>query len=466
MALRHVIKIGRAPSRQAPTKSDTAPPFKLVGSPLPHVQVERHDDVFLASLPAVGAVSALSPLDFVAFHFFLNDPHDDAGLTRLYAEAGESKAAAAGRAATFAKRLERDGWLRTSPPSPDSAERLRSVYFTITRECDLACSYCYQGLRERPGKEMPLEKAHVALEKIAAFNPGCHVIVTGGEPFKHPQVFAIFDKLEALGLAFGTLCNGTFIDAAAADRLSGYVNLKRIQVSLDGMTNEVHALTRGPHNFPMAMRAIDLLLERGLPVIVAPTIHQGNAHQISEMAIFAAQRGAYFSPNNLREFPHDENHGKVSLPNATLDRVIAEFRTAVREKFSTDYLLSIERRFKSPAVCSVSEPNANFICGTGHSLLDIDWNGEVYPCHLLKDRSLILGNAFDQSFEAIFGMSRALGIRVPSTEIEKCGSCKFNSRCGGGCRAGAYFTYGSLAREDSTCSVNYSNQLHRLLQEA
>ena len=362
-------------------------------------------------------------------------------------------------------RVERDGWLRERAPSHNAARRLQQVYFTITRECDLACPYCYQGLRQRKAKIMRVVDAQATLRKIAAFNPDCHIIVTGGEPFTHPDPFAIFDTIDALGLSFGILCNGSFIDAPVAARLAEYGGLRRVQVSLDGMTSEVHALTRGRANFDKAMEAIDHVAAHGIPLVIAPTIHQRNAHQIADMAVFAAEKGAWFSPNNLREFPHDENDGKFSLDNETLAGVIREMRMRLRESFSRDHLDAIERRAKGPAVCSVSEPNANFICGTGHSLLDIDWNGEVYPCHLLKDRSLILGNIFEQSFERIYDHCAELGIRVPSSEISKCGGCKFTSRCGGGCRAGAFYAFGSLAREDDLCDVNYASQTRRVVIE-
>jgi radical SAM protein with 4Fe4S-binding SPASM domain len=451
-----------------PGAADLLPvtPAPMKPGALGRVQVEQVADAYVVSQPDIGALSSLGPLDFAAFHLFAENPGDLGPVESLYAWAGDDVSAAAARSRRLAARLERDGWLRHERPSHNAAQRLQQVYFTITRECDLACPYCYQGLRNRRSKTMPLADAQATLAKIAAFNPDCHIIVTGGEPLMHPEPFAIFDTIERHGLPFGLLCNGSLIDDDVAARLAEYRRLRRVQISLDGMTAEVHGLTRGRASFDKAMAAIDHIVRHDIPLIVAPTIHHGNAHQIADMAVFAARKGAWFSPNNLRVFPHDENDGKFSLDNETLRGVVGQVRQRLYETFAPEHLEAIERRARGPSVCSVSAPNANFICGTGHSLLDIDWNGEVYPCHLLKDRGLILGNIFEQSFEDIYRKSAELGIRVPSFEIPKCGGCKFTSRCGGGCRAGAFYAYGSLAREDDLCEVNYASQMQRAVREA
>jgi radical SAM protein with 4Fe4S-binding SPASM domain len=437
----------------------------VTSDPFTGLVIEQAGEVYIVSRPDIGALSALSAADLAAFHLFVHNPADLGAIGAFYQWGGEDMEGAAARTRRLMARLERDGWLRRERPSHNAAGRLQQVYFTITRECDLACPYCYQGLRQRKSKTMSLANAQTTLGKIAAFNPDCHIIVTGGEPFMHPEPFAIFDTIERLGLRFGLLCNGSFIDDRVAARLAEYRGLKRVQISLDGMTSEIHALTRGKSSFEKALAAIDHIAEHDIPLVIAPTIHQGNAHQIADMAVFAANKGAWFSPNNLRVFPHDENDGKFSLDNETLAGVVAHVRKRLGETFPAEYLRAIEHRAKGPAVCSVSAPNANFICGTGHSLLDIDWNGEVYPCHLLKDRSMVLGNIFEQSFDDIYRKCADLGIRVPSTEITKCSTCKFTSRCGGGCRAGAFYSYGSLAREDDLCDLNYASQMRRIVLE-
>jgi radical SAM protein with 4Fe4S-binding SPASM domain len=133
------------------------------------------------------------------------------------------------------------------------------------------------------------------------------------------------------------------------------------------------------------------------------------------------------------------------------------------DEFGLEVMADLAAKYKGPSVCSATEPNANFICGMAYSLVDLDWNGDVYPCHLSKGPELVLGNLFVEDFDAIFRRVRERGIRVESHEIPKCSHCKFVSTCGGGCRAGAWFAHGSLAREDGLCDLNYNSKLQSIL---
>jgi len=135
------------------------------------------------------------------------------------------------------------------------------------------------------------------------------------------------------------------------------------------------------------------------------------------------------------------------------------------QKYGLARLSELANQYASvePEVCSITQPNSTFICGMAHALMDIDWNGDVYPCHLSKGPDLRIGNIFQEDFDAIFRRVEAKGIRVKSHEIEKCSGCKFTSTCAGGCRAGAWFTYGTLEHADDSCDVHYDAYLHRLL---
>ncbi|MEO1370267.1 MAG: SPASM domain-containing protein, partial [Acidobacteriota bacterium] len=75
----------------------------------------------------------------------------------------------------------------------------------------------------------------------------------------------------------------------------------------------------------------------------------------------------------------------------------------------------------------------------------------------------LIGNIFEEDFASIFQRVEDRGIRVKSNEIEQCSGCKFVSNCAGGCRAGAWFTYGTLEHHDELCEVNYASNLSRLL---
>jgi radical SAM protein with 4Fe4S-binding SPASM domain len=434
---------------------------------LGEVEVESHGDVFILSKPTVGALSVVDQRDLVAFQLFyllrhnLADAH--ACVQSLYSSLVDDDAIARSLATALVARLTRDGWTRTDLPRPD-LEPLQAIYFTVTRRCDLACPYCYQGLANRSGTEMSLEQSRISLEKIGRVNRSCKIIVTGGEPFTHPAIFDILDEIDSRGFRSVVLTNGTFLDDSAVRRLRAMKGLLQLQMSLDGITEETHALTRGRGHFAKVMSAIDNVINQGLPFVLAPTMHNGNLHEIYDIAALAIANGGWCSPNNLREFPHEGlNFTRVHLSNEACLDALYDMNRRLIERFGLARMAELSTQYKGPSVCSVMEPNANFICGMGHSLMDLDWNGDVYPCHLSKGPELILGNLFVDDFDAIFSRVKDRRIRVQSHEIPKCSSCKFVSTCGGGCRAGAWFAHGSLSREDGLCDLNYSSRLRSIL---
>lgn len=430
------------------------------------IDVEQHGDVYLTSNPAVGALSVVDEFDLVALHVFHAHRADLDEARRavrgLYATAASPDVADA-LADALVDRLVEDGWTRTELPRP-AQEPLQSIYFTVTRRCDLACHYCYQGLADRHHTEMTLAQARESLAKIRAVNPRCKVIVTGGEPFSHPEIFDILDAVDEHGFSMVILTNGTYIDEAAAARLKRLRGLLQVQMSLDGITEATHGLTRGAGHFAKAMRAFDSIRRHGLPFVLSPTMHDENLHEIYDIAALAIEHGGWCSPNNLREFPHKGlDFRRIHLGNERCLEVLADMNRRLMDRFGLEHMARLARRYKGPSVCSVTEPNANFICGMAHSLMDLDWNGDVYPCHLSKGPELILGNLYREDFPAIFQRVADRGIRVQSHEIPKCSGCKFGSTCGGGCRAGAWFAHGSLAREDGLCDLNYSSKLQSML---
>lgn len=429
------------------------------------INVEKYDDVFVAFKPSTGALSALKEREYLAFHVFMEAGADRAALARYLVKMGDTEERAELRAEAMAIRFEVDGWMRTEMPK-DEGRPLASAYLTVTRWCDLGCPYCYQGLNDRVGTDMSLEQVRLALDRIKAVNPHCQINLSGGEPFSHSRIHEILDIIEEYGFRFCILSNGSFIDEKAAVHLKQLKNFLYIQLSLDGATAETHEITRGAGHFPKVMAAFRSIVEQGLPFKLATTLHDRNMHELLQIGELAVGNGGWLSPNQLKELPHAGlNYSNLSMSTDALREGLTKLNTHLVSKFGMDVVLGISRRFAGtdPEVCSVTAPNSNFICGMAHALVDIDWNGDVYPCHLSKGPELKIGNVFEENFDRIFQRVEERGLRVKSHEIEKCSGCKFVSNCAGGCRAGAWFTYGTLEHEDELCDLNYSGQLRRLL---
>ena len=154
--------------------------------------------------------------------------------------------------------------------------RLSALWIQITGTwCNLACTHCINasGPDDPWLKPIAPEVARHAMREADELGVK-EIYFTGGEPFLHGEILVLL--ADALAVAPTTvLTNGTLIDEAMADRLAalarGAAYSLEIRVSLDDTDPEKNDRVRGAGVFDKAVRAIQLLHERGLLPIVTAT---------------------------------------------------------------------------------------------------------------------------------------------------------------------------------------------------
>jgi radical SAM protein with 4Fe4S-binding SPASM domain len=425
---------------------------------LQELVIEPLDQHLLVANPRVGALSLLDEAELLALTAFVLRPERET-LVEFIQTMGVQPSLALVNADGLFRRFREEGWLRSATPKPET-EHLVSVYFTITKECNLSCPYCYAGLKEREGKRMTIERARRLLDMIREVNPRCGIILTGGEPFTHPGVMDILEEARRKGFEASILTNGSLIDEAVASRLAAYENLALVQVSVDGMSERVHGITRGTSH-RAAWAGIHHLIDHGVTFAVSPTLHEKNLHEAWDMAAFALAHGGFFGPNHLKVLPQSSGHN-LRLSNESLTGVLSEVSLGILEEYGEDGF-----GMMTPPPLQPRERGKQLrtldLCGVGEGVVDIDWNGDVYPCNILKRPEFLLGNLFCDGFDAIFKRVKELGIRVRSYDIPKCSRCVFVGTCAGGCRAGSEVAFGSFDREDNLCSCLYEMNRRGLL---
>ena len=239
--------------------------------------------------------------------------------------------------------------------------------------------------------------------------------------------------------------------------LRDILNLVHVQASLDGITPEVHSITRG-NSYQATINGINNLAKYKVCYSLAPTLHQGNLHEILDIARFAYCNGGFFSPNHLRKFPHAPNACNVSLEQESLRKIIIETFEKIRKEFDN----TNEPEMFDNNSENIQDTRCRYVCGNAWYNVDIDWNGDVYPCHLLREKEFILGNILKEDFPDILEKGRNSKTRVRAYEIPKCRECPFVATCAGGCRASAFYNDGTLAAEDEFCEILYKFEVDKL----
>ena len=439
---------------------------------LEDTKVRTFREVHLVTCPSVGALSVLDDKEFAGFAALVTAQGDPAAVNHLYRQLGQAPEEADQRASELIAMLRRSGWFRSELP-PDNTTPLEVLYLTLTRRCNLKCDYCYQG-EALARTDIELETVEHVLKNAVEVNPRCHVVIAGGEPMLHKNFFEILDLVEQSGLTFSILTNAAFLTPGEAKKLTVYKKLTRVNISVDGMTEEVHNLTR-KGSFKQTMAGIAAVVDAKLPLAIAPTMHSGNLHQLVDMARFAMRQGVAFKPNQMSP-THMRPDNQLVFDVAAANNTLYEISEKLCEEFSVAHILRIQSQLSGEEAACAAKPTKDAaggttrksrqICGIGRGVLDVDWNGDVYPCNLLKGDQFILGNLLETPFYDLMDEADRRGYRTLSSEIDKCGGCDFVDDCASGCRAATYFGTGSLAREDLYCPSRHEHAIKVVLRAA
>ena len=159
----------------------------------------------------------------------------------------------------------------------------RRVYFQITRNCNLECSYCF--LKSRRGlPHVPVD----AVDRLVRFL-GRHglmeVRLTGGEPTTHPSFLHILDAFRENGIYVSVATNG-MVSQRTLDALAEREHLWII-CSVDG-NRETHDTYR-PNTFNRIVSNLRYLKERSPTVRLRLTtvLTKRNKGQIRDIARIA-----------------------------------------------------------------------------------------------------------------------------------------------------------------------------------
>jgi radical SAM protein with 4Fe4S-binding SPASM domain len=212
-----------------------------------------------------------------------------------------------------------------------------------------------------PG-ELSTEEAKTLLDELARLG-GLTITFSGGEIFVRPDIFEISAYARKKGFAIRYFTNGILIKPEVADKIAA-IKPVVVELSVYGSNATTHdSITQVPGSYDLTMRAVKLLLERGVRCIIKTPIMKENIEQINEMQQQAKELGITFQ-YDLTIVP--KHTGDVSpLKHRPSDDQLLDFlRQRTTSETWTLYPLESEHRF----------------CGIGLSSLTISPYGEIYTC--------------------------------------------------------------------------------------
>ena len=214
--------------------------------------------------------------------------------------------------------------------------------FELTPVCNMDCKMCYVRLSRQAQEAIaPLADAQrwLKLGQEAKDAGMLYLLLTGGEPFLHPQFRQILEGLHRMGLLITVNSNGTMIDEATVAWLKGCPPV-RINISLYGASDETYdRLCGNPRGFTQVTRAIRLLQAAGIQVKLNCSLTPHNAKDLPEMVKFAKENSLVlqvatymFPPVRKDETMTGKNH-RFSPEDAAYYMAYADYLTLGKDRF-------------------------------------------------------------------------------------------------------------------------------------
>ncbi|MBK7758791.1 MAG: radical SAM protein, partial [Deltaproteobacteria bacterium] len=172
---------------------------------------------------------------------------------------------------------------------PREPSKPLTLLLLINRGCNLRCAFC--DLWDR-GQNMPLPQVLSLLDEAVAIGTRT-LVITGGEPFLHPQLFDVVRAAKARGLSVNITTNGTLIDRRWAELSQSRPD--SLSMSLDGL-EATHDHLRGKLGaFKLTVNALRRVKEEaGITTSVYFTVTNQNVHELAPVFELARSLGAGF----------------------------------------------------------------------------------------------------------------------------------------------------------------------------
>lgn len=266
--------------------------------------------------------------------------------------------------------------------------------FELSPVCNFACKMCYvrktpaQILRE--GKQLLDWNQWLELGKQCYDAGMLYLLLTGGEPFLYPNFRELYIALHKMGILLSINTNGTMIDESTMQWLKAYAP-QRVNITLYGASAETyHRICGQEDGYDRAMRAIHMLKEAGIPLVINASMIPENA--CDQKAILDIGKGldlnvrmaTYMFPPVRREREKSdsrftpEESAKMFINKARYAMPASEYRRWLETKLSS---VTVEQDGDDGDWGAHQQEYMR--CRAGRSNFWVSWDGNMSACGIV-----------------------------------------------------------------------------------
>ncbi len=265
--------------------------------------------------------------------------------------------------------------------------------FELSPVCNFSCKMCY--VRKTPeqiavdGKRLKDWREWLVLAEECRNEGTLYLLLTGGEPFIYPHFKELYRELHDMAFVLSINSNGTLIDEKTVDWLK-QASPSRINVTLYGASRETYGkICRNPDGYDRAVKAILMLKEAGIPVVINASMIPENASDMKYIIDFGKEHGintrvsTYMFPPTKRKKEDDDSRFS---PEVAAKMNIDRLRWQLPEKqFEMNMRTQLDTLKKEKDIGSEDwgSQDQYMRCRAGRSSFWVSWDGSMSACGIL-----------------------------------------------------------------------------------
>ena len=343
--------------------------------------------------------------------------------------------------------------------------------FELTPLCNMNCKMCYVRMSKNEQEAIrPLRSAEewISLAAQAKEAGMLYLLITGGEPFLHPEFRQIMTELHKMGFIISINSNGTLIDESVVEWLKQCPPV-RMNITLYGASDETYAkLCGNPQGYTQVTRGISLLRNAGISVKLNCSLTPHNSCDFEQIVAFAKSEGLIIQANSYMFPPLRKDETKIGYNERFAPEEAAYYSAKVEALLNGTEAFLAKDEEDIPALPGDPEENCmefgdTMRCRAGKCSFWITWEGKMLACGMLpvSDEP----NVFDLGFFPCWKetVARTDAVRLPAT----CAGCGLKSVCKA-CAAMVKTETGSFSevpRYRCRMAASYAHQRKKLRNE-
>jgi len=343
------------------------------------------------------------------------------------------------------------------------------VIWNLIRRCNLTCKHCYATSADKDfAGELNNSEIFKVMDDLWDFGSRV-LILSGGEPLMHPDIFKISQYAKDKGFYIGLSTNGTLVTKDNIQQIKA-AKYDYVGISLDGLRATHDKFRRCQGAFEEALNGIKLCQDTGIKVGLRFTLTRDNATELPDLLdLMEREQIDKFYLSHL-------NYAGRGNKNRTSDLHYQMTREAMDLLFATCWT-DVEQGNQREFVTGNNDADGVYLRywiaqhhpqyldqiekmlirwggnASGEWISNIDNLGNVHPDTMWWDYNL--GNVRDRPFSEIWMDTKdplMKGLKQHPRPLQgRCAACQYFNICGGNSRTRAWQLTGNFWAEDPGC---------------